>query len=661
MDGSVVEGISTSLQTCPPDPQAFMPLGDLPNSPSFSHLHVNDLGLTPPPGSPLQQPTDVLQKFPQGENHGSSDGNPMRSKDGLVIQDGLDQSKGIVHDGLGQKQGHSFATGDTDGSGHVNEKSSTASDIPFSIAEASAIATQDISSEADHNAIDVNTEFYDNLFDSDSVLRELDAVFASRKRSGEDAFPGEFDFWAQPVKKQSVSPTTNEQCTTPDETPSLSSTDSIARLEQGDSYPHTPAGTETAKSPGPFFESLDTLFEDPNFDIPLENPDNFPFNLESPSFFDQPAEEVQPATQSTSHPNTDDNIPKPAENVDVEPGPAQACLSDITKERFSLDPQDIIANTSREVLQRVYKEPEYSSPYPAYGGPLGYFPSAPNAHVRCIEVADDRANYRLSSLKDKVQHLTWERNKYRNAWYEWTTLDQKTGKTKEQLLREENATLKRVSSQHQNRAEQYKKEIVEWKNKMRELGITHNNLLYEINVRRQMPAVTPIPAGYKPPTTRGPPPVTPSASGLLSLVPHAASTPDASAARGHHQQAQPSCATTTLASRPAPRESRPPPVTIDLTEDTTEQSPAPPPELSPEQQRRRIEMLQSMRNKKYGWLNETDPAGHSGLQRLNGGTPPASITHRDHPPHAEPAGPGNGGDTTDDELARAMEEELAQA
>ncbi|KAK1150276.1 hypothetical protein N8T08_000178 [Aspergillus melleus] len=588
----------------------------------------------------------------------------MRSTDGLVMQDDLDQSKGIVHDGPGQKQGDSLSAGDTDGSGHASEKSSTASDIPFSTAEKSAIATQDIPSEADPNAIDVNKEFYDHLFDSDSVLRELDAVFASRKRSGEDAFLGEFDIWAQPVKKRSVDPTTNEQCTTPDETPSLSSADSIARLEQGDSYPHTPAGTETAKSPGPFFESLDTLFEDPNFEIPLDNPDNFPFDLESPSLFDQPVAEEQPAVHSTNHPNTDlnidDTIPEPVEKVDVAPGPAQACLSDLTKERFSLDPQDIIASTTREVLQRIYQEPQYTSPYPAYGGPLGYFPSAPNVHVRCIEVGDDRTNYRLSSLKDKIQHLTWERNKYRNAWYEWTTLDQRTGKTKEQLLREENATLRRVSSQHQNRADQYKKEIVEWKNQMRQLGITHNNLLYEIHVQRQMPAVTPIPAGYKPPTTRGPPPVTPSVPRPLGLVPHAASTPDATAARGHHQQTQPSCATATLASRPVPRESRPPPVTIDLTEDTTEQSPAAPPEPSPEQQRRRIEMLQSLRNKKYGWLNETDPAGYSGAQRPDGATP-VSITHRDHPPNAEAAGLANSGDTTDDELARAMEEELAQA
>ncbi|PLB43993.1 hypothetical protein P170DRAFT_67067 [Aspergillus steynii IBT 23096] len=665
MDGSVVEGISTSLQTCPPDTQAFMALGDLPNSPSISHLHVNDLGLTPPPGSPLQQPTDVLRNFPQGEKHESSDGTPMRTTDGLAMQDGLDPSTGIGHDGLGQKQGHTLSSWGTEGSGHANqhvEKQSTASDMPMSTADESTTSKQEILPETDHNAIDANKAFFfDQVFDSEAVFRELDAVFASRKRSGEDAFPGEFDFWTQPVKKRSVDPTTNELCTTPDETPSLSSADSIARLEQGDSFPHTPAGTDPAKSPDQLFNSLDTLFEDPDFDMPLETPDSFPFDMEPTSFFDQPPDQEQLAPNPVSCPNTGEQVPEPAENMDVAPGPgpAQPCLSDITKERFSLDSQDVIASTSREALQRIYQEPEYTSPYPAYGGPLGYFPSAPSVHVRCIEVGDDRTNYRVSCLKHKVQHLTCERNKYRNAWHEWSTLDQKTGKTKEQMLREENATLKRVSSQHQNRAEQYKKEIIEWKNKMRELGMTYNNLLYEIHVQRQMPAVTPIPAGYKPPTARGPPPaaVTPSASGPR-LVPHGAPAPDASAARGHQQQPQQPCATATLASRPANRESRPQPVTIDLTEDTTEQSPAPAPEPSPEEKRQRIEMLQSLRNKKYGWLNETESTGYSGARRPDG-VAPVSISHRDQP-NGEAAGQGNSGDT-DDELARAMEEELAQA
>lgn len=662
MDGSVVEGISTSRQTCPPDTQAFMALGDLPNSPSFS-LHVNDLGLTPPPGSPLQQPTDVPRNFPQGEKRESSDGTPMRATDGIAMQDGFGSSTDTGYDGQGLKQGQSLPSGGINGPGHPKQVGNppATSDIPLSTADGCPTENQDIPTDRDQNAIDTSRAlFFDQVFDSDAVLRELDAAFASQKRSGEDAFPGEFDFWTQPTKKRSIDPTPNEQCSTPDETPSLSSEDSIARLEQGDSFPHTPAGTETAKSPGPPFSSLDALFEDPNFDIPLETPDTFPFDPEPSSFFDQPAEE-RLATNSSSYAISDEQASEAAGKVDVAPGPAQPCLSDHTKERFSLDPQDFAANNSREVIQRIYREPEYTSPYPAYGGPLGYLPSAPNVHVRCIEVGEDRANYRLSCLRGKVQHLTWERNKYRTAWKDWSTLDQKTGKTKEQMLREENATLKRVSSQHQNRAEQYKKEIVEWKNKMRDLGITYNNLLYEIHVQRQMPAVTPIPAGYKPPTARGPA-VTPAASGPR-LAPHAASAPDASAAQRHQQQPQQSCAPTTLTSRPAPRESaesRPQPVTIDLTEDTAEQSPAPPPEPSPEEQRQRIEMLQSLRNKKYDWLSETESNGPSGLRRSEGATP-ALTTHRDPLQNAAAAEQPVGGDTTDDEWARAMEEELAQA
>ncbi|OGM44142.1 hypothetical protein ABOM_007013 [Aspergillus bombycis] len=610
MDGSVVEGISTSLQTCPPDLQGLYALEDLPSPPYVHHLHVNDLGLTPPPGSQPQQPVDA-QVPSQEENHSLPDG----SEQGAYTGDQLpgDQKIKASAAGIGS----------------------------------SKLPVQDVDPVGFAGSTDtVQALFDDPLFDSEAVLRELDAAFASRKRAGDEAFP-ELDLWGPPEKRRLVESQQDHSVPSPGETPSLSSPDSSHQPEQGGTAPHTP-GLERLQSPNPLFDSLDALFEDPDFNVPLIPDDELPpdFGLEPPlAQGDQLSLEL------------------PVHSISKEPS-----VSLLTKDRFSLESSDLASNISREILQRIHQEPEYTSPYPQYGGPLGYLPSAPNLHVKYIEVADDRMSYRVSSLKEKVYTLTCERNKYKSAWFEWTTIDPVTGKTREQLLREENAMLRRVSSQHQNRVEQYKREATEWKNRLHDLGTIYNNLLYEIHVQKQVPAVAPIPDSYKPPRTsqaRGHPltpnshPVTPAPSGDMQHarqgsqpLPPQGIPPDAS---GVHESQQP-------ASSAIERESTP--VTIDLTDEMANKpAPSEPPT---EGGQRRMEMLQSLRNKKYGWL-ETGQTGHD-FRTLSSQSPrpqqdTSTLVERSHsdPPDHTAAQNGPIDDDDDDELARAMEAELAEA
>ncbi|XRM41561.1 hypothetical protein ABZX51_004818 [Aspergillus tubingensis] len=492
--------------------------------------------------------------------------------------------------------------------------------------------------EIDFSAFDdsnnATEELYDPLFDSELVLQEIDAVL-QRKRNGDEAFPEDCVSWDQSRKRQATEMSQYSTTESPDKTPSLLSLDS-GQPEQGGTGPHTPSDVEKQQSDA-VFDSIDLLFEDPSGDFPLDIPDgdvSFNFDIQGAGNGEGGKEDMS-ATFSVF----DQSFDLPS-------------VSEITKERFSLDHQDIVDSTNREALQRVFAEPEYVSPYPLYGGPLGYMPSAPNIHVRCIEVSDDRTNLRLATLRNKVQQLTLERNKYKQEWAlasDLTAMDPATGKTKQQTLLEQNAMLRRVCSRHQQRVEQYKQEAIEWKNKLHDLGTIYNNLLYEIQVQKQMPAVAPIPTGYKPPRARQ------ASSNATSLQPSTsqpqsmASTPNASVGE---------------------------PITIDLTEETGDDGSAaanPTPEEQEERQRR-VEMLQSLRNKKYSWLGDADgdvgnqnlrisvtPAPRQGSLKPAGGPHDSERSRDNHVPARGPCEIASDDrvEEDDDELARMMEQELA--
>lgn len=613
MDGSVAEGISTSLQTCPPlsqshGPQELHASEGLPSPPSsLSNLHVNDLGLTPSPGSQQQQPVDASHVL-------SEDGEPSWSDKGEAAADN--------------------------------------------------VSTKDSEQQGEGISIDTGENLYDPLFDSDFALQDLESDFLSHKRAHDEAFPGDVDFGGPPDKRQAQesSDPTNELS---NETPSLSP-DSSHRPEH--TTLNTPVGIEESRTPNSFFDSLDLFLQDPAF----------PTSLEGEDF-----------TANTLF----DNLPKHHKELHaLEPTPASTpvsehiatsfpSISDTTKQRFSLDAQDLTANTSKEVLQRPNNVPQYSSPYPAYGGPLGYLPSAPGLHVKCVEVADEHMNFRIESLRDKNQQLTTERNRYKKFFDEFSTVDPATGKTKQQLLLEQNSNLRRVSTRHQTRVEYCKKEIEDWKGRLNEVSTMYNNLIYEIAVQRKLPEVAPPPPRYKPRPVQGvytllyQPPAVPDLRPQLQPAP----TPPASTGvprrplSGSATQQELGTATPSANQPPCqpPCRSNPAPtascssqaVTIDLTEDDPAPAPrAPPP--SPRTLANRAEALQSLKQKKYNWLEGRN-------QALN-----TAMSQTQHSANALPATPSNGDlrsgpqnidieqddgrDVGEDEFARMMEEELAQ-
>ncbi|GLA80135.1 hypothetical protein AtubIFM56815_000941 [Aspergillus tubingensis] len=621
----MAEGISTSFQTCPPDPHGLHDLEGLPSPPSLP-LHVNDLGLTPPPGSQLQLSTKSSQheerKLPTRDVNATSEtpADPRHCTQplGNTHKDHNDEKQVEVNNAPSEEQSPADKVVESRQSWADTTTCSPQLEIDFSAFDDSNNATE---------------ELYDPLFDSELVLQEIDAVL-QRKRNGDEAFPEDCVSWDQSRKRQATEMSQYSTTESPDKTPSLLSLDS-GQPEQGGTGPHTPSDVEKQQSDA-VFDSIDLLFEDPSGDFPLDIPDgdvSFNFDIQGAGNGEGGKEDMS-ATFSVF----DQSFDLPS-------------VSEITKERFSLDHQDIVDSTNREALQRVFAEPEYVSPYPVYGGPLGYMPSAPNIHVRCIEVSDDRTNLRLATLRNKVQQLTLERNKYKQEWAlasDLTAMDPATGKTKQQTLLEQNAMLRRVCSRHQQRVEQYKQEAIEWKNKLHDLGTIYNNLLYEIQVQKQMPAVAPIPTGYKPPRARQ------ASSNATSLQPSTsqpqsmASTPNASVGE---------------------------PITIDLTEETGDDGSAaanPTPEEQEERQRR-VEMLQSLRNKKYSWLGDADgdvgnqnlrisvtPAPRQGSLKPAGGPHDSERSRDNHVPARGPCEIASDDRVEDDdELARMMEQELA--
>ncbi|KAL2836155.1 hypothetical protein BJY01DRAFT_222383 [Aspergillus pseudoustus] len=357
-------------------------------------------------------------------------------------------------------------------------------------------------------------------------------------------------------------------------------------LESPDETPSLTTDT-TNESPASFFDAFDSLFGN-GYDLPLISPDEPLPDFEEPT-------------------------PPPSDSGRV---------SDTTRERFSLDETDIITATAREIF-KVQKEPEYASPYPVSGGPLGYLPSAPGIHVKCVAVGESLKENQILSLRAKVSQLTRERDHFKKSLLQYATMDS-SGKTPEQLLREENAMLRRVSSRHQARVEEYKKEAAEWKNKLHLLGTIHNNLLYEIGVEKRIPSIVPFPEGYHPP--RIPKAMQNQIGGYVYLHHgHSGSPPP-------HAQApvQPVPLDIDPTSpRPIPHAQG---VTIDLTEDETPPTPAP----STGEPERPVATLQSLRSKKYDWLQP--------------GNDNTSMSTPCHSPRI-----------ADDELALLMEEELSRA
>lgn len=623
MVGSVAEGISM----CPSFSQSqdlqelYAPEG-LPSPPPFSHMRVNDLGLTPSPGSQQQQ----QQQHPADATHASSQ----------------NEERDILNDGEAI--------------------------VDKTVRKYTTQQAEDLSAGAEE-------PLYDPLFDSNFAFQDLESDFLSHKRAHDEAFPEDFGA-ERPVGKRQNQDGSNSGDALSDETPSLTP-DSSHRPEYIETALNTPAGIERSHTPNSFLDSLGLLFPESEFPTSLDNTvlfDNIP---------------IRPG-----HATPQDLAPESASTKYAQLSTAAQSASDVTQQRFSLDAQDIISNTNREILKRADDVPQYVSPYPEYRGPLGYLPSAPSLHVKCVEVVDERMNYRMECIRSKNHQLTSERNKYKSFYDEFSTVDQATGKTKHELLHHDNAMLRRHATRHQKRVEGYKQDIEHWKRRLNEVSTLYNNLLYEVAIQRRLPEVAPPPVKYKPRPIQMPhqPPTVTNVRPQLPLsLPSGQPAPNQQPAQYplSRQDAQsPSGTATAIATAnlpptqppcscpaPAPTEARSSQaVTIDLTEDDHNTAPnrplGPSPPPSGANKSSGAEVLQSFRQKNYSWLkgsnqvpNATYRTGSS-LNNINADRAATGSrsghTSTDDPQLFSQQHRNDSHHVEQDELAQMMEEELAQ-
>ena len=200
----------------------------------------------------------------------------------------------------------------------------------------------------------------------------------------------------------------------------------------------------------------------------------------------------------------------------------------------------------------------------------------------------------------------------------------------------------------------------------------YNNLIYEISVQRKLPEVAPPPPRYKPRPVQGvytllyqapavpdlrpqlQPAPTPPASTGVPRRPLSGSATQQELGTATPSANQPPCQPP-CRSNPAPTASRSSQaVTIDLTED--DPAPALPP--SPRTLTNRAETLQSLKQKKYHWLEGRNQVSGTIMSQ----TQPSANAPPSAPPNAQniDIGQDDGRDAGEDELARMMEEELAQ-
>ncbi|PGH10382.1 hypothetical protein GX51_00140 [Blastomyces parvus] len=349
--------------------------------------------------------------------------------------------------------------------------------------------------------------------------------------------------------------------------------------------------TTTSTSRSSICSSL-TPFSADSYDIHDSNKPYSAGELSLDSLFGGTSPTSAPAPENASETNT---VHHREENCPVQDMPIaiQFVENDISK-NFRLEKEDILATQYREIFRHVPKPEGYVSPYPKYRGPLGYFPSTPATHARCIEVAPDDMTERLEDCRRKLRKVSSERSRYRNVWAEWKTVDPITGKTKEQTLKEEPFRLKRALLAQERKAEEFRKQAEDWRGQYNNLALAYNGLVQHLHLLQaaQIPQHPP-PVAYPPP---GHPTPVPSPQPERVTADSSVSVPLES-------------------SEPAQAPPQPTPITIDLTYDEptnyNSNEPASVSSIAEDHSRNHVaeQLRTAMRRKEYHWLgNESRTA-----------------------------------------------------
>ncbi|OJJ49603.1 hypothetical protein ASPZODRAFT_138984 [Penicilliopsis zonata CBS 506.65] len=663
MDSSMVEGISTSPKHCSPKSPSFPLPGhsvpvDSSSSVMPSFLLVNDLGLTPSPGSQLQQRDDSVQESSRAEGPQHSQVSAEKS----IADTPADWDTSWLCDDFWRQVTDGYSLSLTDEQalcfpdlgdsasiqnsgqlmGLLNTGNSGVTDSILQISDPENGGLQSISGDP----ADLDKAFLpDPLFDAEFGLHDFDLSLTAQKRSADEAFPTDLNY-PVPLEKRRIIEVPLDQGTAPSVgTPYLSSPNS-SHQTGSETTITTPADTERPQTPDSLFDSNEDDFGDePLFttrseeNVALDLPSEYPTKTGSPAIQLSVTDHC-PTIAYDSQPVDHGSHYSTAIGAQVTKAfdtPTHA--SDMTGKRFALQSQDVAATKINEVLKRQHSPRDYVSPYPVNRGLLGYLPSAPAVHVKSIEVAPESVCLRVKALQLRIKQLTHECQKYRSQWLESTTIDNMTGKSKVELLKEELGSVRRVSGHHQSKLKEARQEAEGWKKQAQHYATIYNELLY--NVQHKLPIATFVSPAHAPPYAPG----LPQAQHLapvsrqqipLQQIPVQKLPPQQFSPQQFHPQQIPQ--------QIPPRER----VTVDLTLDSdTESTPEPQQTPSePKQTPENAEALKKIRNKKYQWLDRSNHPQHpalapAGTRDINADRGPPVLN-------------------ADEELIRTLDEELAK-
>lgn len=161
----------------------------------------------------------------------------------------------------------------------------------------------------------------------------------------------------------------------------------------------------------------------------------------------------------------------------------QNVISEATRQRFNLSPNDLAANAARELFQKPTQNIEYTSPYAPLWGTLGYVPSAVNLHMaRSLDIKQNKDTQSLH-LPDRLQKAIPQRDTSLEA-SDASSLDRLTEESNEKLLREEIVRLRHLCAVRQRHASDSRKEAGYWRTQWYEIA-----KLYEFHQMKASPAV----------------------------------------------------------------------------------------------------------------------------------------------------------------------------
>ncbi|KAM5466557.1 hypothetical protein MauCBS54593_005814 [Microsporum audouinii] len=325
-------------------------------------------------------------------------------------------------------------------------------------------------------------------------------------------------------------------------------------------YPNDTSRAQREPSVDSLFDDLDDSTVPPSHHQPLSLPGSTRLTI-SPSILSPPESPLPVEEHAFSKPQR----PK--------------AVSEIIRKNNSIENQDVVSSMHREIFTMPRNAQKYISPYPRMGGPLGYLPSTPVAHVKCVEVAKDTVANRMNQYRKIIHKLRYDRDKYLWLSTEWNAVDSKTGKTKAQQTKEECSALRRSITLRNKAVNEAMAETEFWRNKYRNLETAYCNLANQ----------------YK----------------IATASNNRLNTPASQSQPASQPSSQPATRTPSISSTPCSE-----PVSIDLT--TEEPGTSDPTLLSQTSSlsEPRTSALSRMRKKRYNWLNtrQSSPAPQATAQ-----------------------------------------------